>query len=67
MGSGLWISNLRVLRTSVGYLFLSKFQHEDTEITESTRRDSFFTTDSQWVRECLWYAFQRNDRDSGLG
>ena len=36
---------LRVLRASVGYLFLSKSQHGDTEITESTRADSIFPTD----------------------
>ena len=35
---------LRVLRASVVYRFFSKFQHGDTEITESTRRDSIFPT-----------------------
>src|SRR5213594_796417 len=37
---------LRVLRASVVYRFFSKIQHGDTEITESTRRDSIFPTHS---------------------
>src|SRR5438034_8787285 len=40
---------LRVLRASVVHLFLSKSQHGDTEITESTRRDSIFPTDSDII------------------
>ena len=41
----------KLLRVSIVYLFLSKFQHGDTEITESARRDSIFPTDSERAAE----------------
>ena len=42
---------LRVLCASLAHLFLSKFQHGDTEITESARRDSIFPIDSEGATE----------------